>query len=185
MVYPALAEGRKLLLGVCCNTFHDEPTFRPFLQRLREPWKAGIHARHFAVNLTGGGLEDNLEDSAATTDSAHTLDVDVVNMPLQVTSLFHFARMEMCIVVRRRHESVCRRSPACPPKCGEWASSAPKVPDSSVVLVNPVARPTPSNPPMSPFDSHPSARHLLASVPARWPGVRGPPGQHAGRRHAR
>ena len=95
MVYPAIVEGRKLLLGVCCNTFHDEPTFRPFLQRLCEPWEAGMHGRHFAVTLTGGGLEDLPQDAAAGMNSGHALDVDVVNMPLQVISVLYCVRMNV------------------------------------------------------------------------------------------
>ena len=86
MVYPAIASGRKLLMGVCCNTFHDEPIFRPFLQRLREPWDAGLHGHRFAVDLTAGGLEACLPDTTSAATAAQMLDVEVVNMPLQVYS---------------------------------------------------------------------------------------------------
>ena len=65
MVYPAIAGGRKLLVGVCCNTFHDEPTFRPFLQRLREPWPHGCVCGWVGAVSGENEIENENEDVKA------------------------------------------------------------------------------------------------------------------------
>ena len=82
VAYPAAAhEGRALLVGACCNTFHAEPTFAPFLERLAQPWRAPDGGGGFVeVDVRAEGAAASPARGAAR---AGGLRVDVFHMPRQ------------------------------------------------------------------------------------------------------